>query len=136
MKVKAEHLLPLVLDFAKQYLSEKDFKKLTKSLDREGECEFEKSVLVKQGGLSEILACYFKHNKKAFKQFKSEADVDSDSESEQTKPVKRNRANSNVSGKSINSVASQSKRIKKGSKAEQHSMMTRRKSSGEWQPKA
>ena len=64
MKVKAEHLLPLVLDFAKEFLSKDDFKVLKGSLEHEGlKTEFKDDVLVKAGGLTAILTCFLKNNK-------------------------------------------------------------------------
>ena len=47
MKVKAKHMLPLILDFAEEFLSESDFEFLKQSLDKKNSSKFKKNVLVK-----------------------------------------------------------------------------------------
>lgn len=79
MKVKAEYLLPLVLDFAKEFLSKDDFKVLKGSLEHEGlKTDFKDDVLVKAGGLTAILTCFLKHNKEVYSGFKKEHDLQDD----------------------------------------------------------
>ena len=118
MKVKAKHMLPLILDFAEEFLSESDFEFLKSSLDKKNASKFKKNILVKQGGLKSILECYFKHNKDVYKKFCKKVEDDSDSEEEADEKVlkKRKRADSNMSLRS-----DKSKTITKS-----------RKSSGEW----
>ena len=70
MKINAQHLLPLVLDFAGDYLSEGDFKVLLKQLTKDSQDtseNYKKDMLVKKGGLKKILECYFTHNKSVYK---------------------------------------------------------------------
>ena len=75
MKIKAEVFLPLVLDFAEEHLQKDDFKKLKKSLvDEEKDnlgSNYKEDLLVKNGGMKAMLACYLKNNKKVYKEFKS-----------------------------------------------------------------
>ena len=68
-----------------------------------GAKNFRESCLVKAGGLSQILACYLKHNKKVYQQFKKEVGETDESE---PKPQKRKRANSNISAASARSNSS------------------------------
>ena len=51
MKVKADALLPLVLDFAENFLSESDFAVLKESLDKDVANSYRDNCLVKEGGL-------------------------------------------------------------------------------------
>ena len=54
MEIKAEKLLPIILDFAKQYLDKKDFKKLMEKFD--GDSDYESDELLKKtGGLKGLL---------------------------------------------------------------------------------
>ena len=89
MEIKAAQLLPIVLDFAEKFLSEDDFEQFKSKFKTE--IDYENDVLVKSGGLQAMLACYLKHNKKVYKEFKSSVGGGS------SKTKKRSRANSNVS---------------------------------------
>ena len=80
-----------------------------------------------------MLACYLKHNKSVYKKFKKECMEEGDSESEKA-PKKRQRANSNVSAASSTKGKKTAKASKKSSSKASEGVMTRRKSSSEWQP--
>ena len=58
MEISAEQLLPLVLDFAEQYLTEDDFETLKSSF--KSDVDYKKDILVKNGGLKAILKVYLK----------------------------------------------------------------------------
>jgi hypothetical protein len=73
--------------------------------DDEKLTDYKNNLLVKKGGLKKILECYFSHNKDVYKKFQKETKVeaeDSDSDESVKAPAKkRQRTNSNVSGKSV-----------------------------------
>ena len=101
-------------------------------MDKDLSENYKKNCLVKEGGLKALLACYLKHNKGAYKKFKKEC---TEEESDEEPAKKRQRANSNASAKSNKSDTSVSKdKKKKIKKVDKSQIMTRRKSSGEWQP--
>ena len=58
MKVKAEQLLPLVLDFIGENYGKKDLKAFAKYFDLE--IDFESDPLVEAGGLKVMLESYLK----------------------------------------------------------------------------
>ena len=144
-KIEAKHLLPLVLDFAEQFLSENDFEVLKGQLkDEESASNYKQNILVKKGGLKQILSCYFTHNKAVYKTFLQEMGDSNQSDDEvEQPPAKRQRTQSNVSARSVKSTQSNGSAKGKASKkaaskeknqAKETGVTTRRKSSGEWQP--
>ena len=65
MKVEAEDLWPLILDFVESYFGEKDleaFKKYFKV-----KMDHKNDSLVKAGGLQAMIGCFLKNNKDAYK---------------------------------------------------------------------
>jgi len=88
MKLTAEDVWPLILDFVKMYLGKEELKAFKKHFS----VEVDESVdpLVKAGGMKAILQSFFKSNKKVYKAFvtakKAKAAKDSDSESEEEVP--------------------------------------------------
>ena len=139
LKIEAKHILPLIVDFAKESLVKEDYKVFKSTFKCEGVKE---DPLVKAGGLKALLATFLQENKSVMKSFAkahgleiegekkagkkrqrdSSSDSSSSSEEKVKKPAaKRARANSNVSTRSMTSA-----KAKKASS---------RKSSGEWQPK-
>ena len=62
MKVKADALLPLVLDFAESFLSEGDFEVLREALDKDVSNSYKDNCLVKEGGLKAILSVRIERN--------------------------------------------------------------------------
>ena len=91
MKVEAEDLWPLILDFVETHFGEDDlasFKKFFKL-----KIAHKKDPLVKAGGIQAMLGCFLKHNKDVFKTFKAHLssktnEESSSSESEDEKPKK------------------------------------------------
>lgn len=92
MKIKAEHLWPLILHFVEEYFGEDDltaFKSYFKLKVEHGS-----DPLVQAGGIKAILNDYFKQNKPVYKKFKKIVESGSDAA-----PAlrKRTRAQSNAS---------------------------------------
>jgi nucleolin len=76
MKVKAENLWPLIMDFVETYFGEDDLNQFIKyfSLDKvvkAGGGDHRADPIVKHGGLQAMLACFLKNNKEALKDFKA-----------------------------------------------------------------
>ena len=111
VKIAAKTLLPLVLDFAQEFLTEEDYKVLSKTLaDKELRSTYKESVLVKKGGIHKMLESYLKHNPDVRKKFLKE----------------------------IGEPSAKKQKVNKFENAGEHKMTTRRKSSvhEEWVPKA
>ena len=94
MKIKAEDLWPLVLDFIETYIGKDELKAFKKYF--KVEVEKEKDPLVKLGGIKALLETFLKNNKKALKAFKASKkqqqqkdDDSSSSESEKEKSKKK-----------------------------------------------
>ena len=86
MKITAEHLLPLLLDYVNEYFGAEDCAQFQEYF-KIAQSDFKKDVLVAQGGLKHIVEQYFKHNKPAYKKF-SKA-VKSTSAKKEEKPTKK-----------------------------------------------
>jgi hypothetical protein len=69
MKVQAEDLWPLILDFVEQNFGEEDLAGFRKYFSLKG--DHSKDPIVKAGGLQAMLGCFLKHNKEVFKSFKT-----------------------------------------------------------------
>ena len=90
MKIKAEHLWPLILHFVEEYFGEADLTAFKEYFTLK--IEHEDDPLVAAGGIKAILSEYFKHNKPVYKKFKKSVEADV------AKPSKKRlRSNSNVS---------------------------------------
>ena len=93
MKIKAEDLWPLVLDFIETYIGKDELKAFKKYF--KVEVEKEQDPLVKLGGIKALLETFLKNNKKALKVFKAskkqqqQKDDDSSSESEKEESKKK-----------------------------------------------
>ena len=102
MKLQAEDLWPLVLDFIKNYVGKAELKAFKKHFSVKDLDESE-DPLVKAGGMQAMLTALFKADKKAYKAFvkaKKSAkadDSDSDKESKTLAGKKRKRADSQAS---------------------------------------
>ena len=68
MKVKAEDLWPLILDFVETYFGEDDLKAFKKYFELK--INHQEDPLVQAGGLSAMLGSFLKHNKEVYKAFK------------------------------------------------------------------
>ena len=68
MKVQAEDLWPLILDFLENNFSKEDFKAFKKYFKIK--VDSSKDPLVEAGGMKAMLACYLKNNKEVYKKFK------------------------------------------------------------------
>lgn len=68
MKVQAEDLWPLILDFVEQNFGEDDLASFKKYFNLK--IEHTADPIVKAGGLQAMLGCFLKHNKEVFKSFK------------------------------------------------------------------
>ena len=93
MKVEAEDLWPLILDFVETHFGEEElasFKKFFKL-----KVAHKKDPLVKAGGIQAMLGCFLKHNKDVFKTFKAhlsgkkKESSSSESESEEEEKPKK-----------------------------------------------
>ena len=69
MKIKAEDLWPLILNFIEEYFGEEDLAHFKEHFDLKIG-KINKDPLVKAGGIKAILADYFKHNKPVYKKFR------------------------------------------------------------------
>ena len=82
MKVQAEDVWPLVLDFISTYVGKAELKAFKKHFSVS--LEHKDDILVKAGGVQALLANFFKQNKKVYKQFvkaqKAKKTGDSDAE--------------------------------------------------------
>jgi len=72
MKVQAENLWPLIMDFVETYFGANDLASFKKyfSLDKLVK-DHTKDPIVKAGGLQAMLACFLKNNKEVLKEFKA-----------------------------------------------------------------
>ena len=61
MKVKAEDLWPLILDFVESYFGKEDLEAFKKYFDLN--LKHKKDPLVQAGGLPAMLGCFLKNNK-------------------------------------------------------------------------
>lgn len=68
MKVQAEDLWPLILDFVETNFGEKDLKAFKKYF--EIQIDHKNDPLVEAGGLPAMIGCFLKNNKNAYKSFK------------------------------------------------------------------
>ena len=68
MKVQAEDLWPLILDFLENNFSKEDFKAFKKYFKIK--VDNTQDPLVEAGGMKAMLMCYLKHNKAVYKKFK------------------------------------------------------------------
>ena len=68
MKVEAEDLWPLILNFVESYFGEEDLATFKKYFNLK--MEHKNDPLVKAGGLSAMIGCFLKNNKEAYKLFK------------------------------------------------------------------
>jgi hypothetical protein len=91
MKVEAEDLWPLILDFVETYFGEDDLKEFKKYFELK--IKHKKDPLVQAGGLSAMLACFLKNNKDAYKAFKkhhqAKHDESQQAHAEDEKPSKK-----------------------------------------------
>lgn len=68
MKVQAEDLWPLILDFVESNFGENDLEAFKKYF--EISMDHKADPLVKAGGLPAMIGCFLKNNKDAYKSFK------------------------------------------------------------------
>ena len=101
MKISAEDLWPLILDFVDSYFGSDQFEEFKKHFDLE--IEHSDDPLVKAGGLKAMLACFLKNNKQVYKSFKKSNKAkeakssDKKAKKEEKVGKKRTRKGSNVS---------------------------------------
>ena len=101
MKISAEDLWPLILDFVDSYFGADQFEEFKKHFDLE--IEHSKDPLVQAGGLKAMLACFLKNNKQVYKSFKKSNKAKEEKSSgkkakkEEKVGKKRTRKGSNVS---------------------------------------
>jgi hypothetical protein len=74
MKIKAEHLWPLILHFVEEYFGEEDLASFKEYFTLK--MEHKDDTLVKAGGIKAILSDYLKHNKTVYKKFKKSVEAD------------------------------------------------------------
>ena len=126
MKVQAEDLWPLILDFLEDNFSKEDYKAFKKYF----KLKVDKSAdpLVAAGGMKAMLASYLKHNKSVYKKFKKAHGKADDSGDEKVSGKKRKR-NSSVADSEAE-APKKSKRSRVSSVASEASKgpTTRRKS--------
>jgi|DEB19_MinimDraft_2_1074335.scaffolds.fasta_scaffold77769_1 hypothetical protein len=68
MKIKADHLWPIILHFVEEYFGQEDLESFKEYFSLK--LEHSNDPLVKAGGIKAILSEYFKHNKPVYKKFK------------------------------------------------------------------
>ena len=95
MKVQAEDLWPLILDFLEDNFSKEDYKAFKKYFKLK--VDTSDDSLVAAGGMKAMLASFLKNNKKAYKAFKKQHGKEDDSGDEKVSGKKRKR-NSSVAG--------------------------------------
>ena len=99
MKLQAEDLWPLVLDFIKNHVGKAELKAFKKHFEVT-EVDESEDPLVKAGGMQAMLAAFFKSDKKAYKAFvkaKKSAGKSVDKSDDEEAPLagkKRKRADS------------------------------------------
>ena len=98
------------MDFAENFLAEEDFDHFKNSFNLEAIKDYKKDILVKNGGLQAMLACFLKNNKSILKKFKGGDDKE--------KSKKRPRANSNVSAASSSKKKDKKAKDKKKKKSD------------------
>ena len=92
MKVQAEDLWPLILDFLEDNFSKEDYKAFKKYFKLK--VDTSEDSLVKAGGMKAMLASFLKNNKKAYKSFKKQHGKADDSGDEKVSGKKRKRNSS------------------------------------------
>jgi len=99
MKVQAENLWPLIMDFVETYFGEDDLKSFIKyfSLDKVVKGDHRADPIVKHGGLQAMLACFLKNNKEALKEFKAHLSGGSQDAKKTKKPVNKKQESSSES---------------------------------------
>ena len=126
MKVQAEDLWPLILDFLEDNFSKEDYKAFKKYFKLK--VNTSEDPLVAAGGMKSMLASYLKNNKKVYKKFKKHHGKADDSGDEKVSGKKRKR-NSSVADSEAE-VPKKSKRSRAASGVSEASKgpVTRRKS--------
>jgi hypothetical protein len=72
MKVQAENLWPLIMDFVETYFGADDLASFKKYFSLEKVVkDHSKDPIVKAGGLQAMLACFLKNNKEVLREFKA-----------------------------------------------------------------